>query len=57
VIDMSEAPLFWRDATAENDFCPAHGLDSSADLPPDRAAKTGGGHHFVHGSVSSYGEA
>ena len=35
---MSEAPLFWRDATAENDFCPAHGLDSSADFPPDRAA-------------------
>src|ERR1017187_5738153 len=33
---MSKAPLFWRDATAENDFYAAHGLDSSADFPPDR---------------------
>ncbi len=39
--DMSEAPLFWRDVTAENDFFPAHGVDSSADFLPDRRATPG----------------
>ena len=26
--DMSEASLFWRDAAAQNDFYPAHGVGS-----------------------------
>ena len=38
---MNEASLFWRDATAENDFLATHGLDSSADISPDRAAAPG----------------